>query len=1328
MPTVSMANFDGEDLLSARLLSFMANGDQSNSEGQYHMSGNNEFNPSNLCSLMSESGNTSYNINSPSHRSVQTPLIYDRTSSGISLSPSNENGIYGGLPVSPISGQSTPPPTVISQADLLDNFPNMRHSHVGVPPYSALTSPCLGNKLGSIPQHSLLNLNNGAGDRHSLQNSPFYNHYPGNSQTHLQRQYPGLSPGPAGTLFSNGMSGFGTTSQNLISRNGLYQDAAFSLPGFRPSNSSSTYCPQRELFPTIQSSHPSNSCHNFMGPGLLMQDRLHYYAIAQKHGFIVGAELERIKENSRRSTSQSYGRISAYFRNRYGETEAKTKAAYLQLGVRVPSKDHVSEIVGKGGQKIKLIREETGALITTPGEQEEHVFIIEAPPEIAMRVAHHLATRAQEITQSKIVAGERRRGSTSSQPCGTDATGVNMTNVSSTGGGNSGPTLTPGSSNNFVISNTCPVSGLLSLSNSVNNSPLHPSTTINVPFNGAILSSNNSVRSSNTAIFAPSFSSLPASPGNSNSLGNNQLQSNTITNSGMFSSTSTPGSRVLLARGRISVPQEMVGKIIGTQGSIITTIQKDTGTEIKSPPKEAVRGPNATSEFEISAYQGLGLSSNQAAECRVQQAKQLIGHLVMRQLERRASEEVEEASGSSNISSEEQRVNGPSASTISNVCNSTSKTNGGSNNGWMWPDVAQMDSQEAREVLDRILVESKNKTRRAKELAVVSTGPSSTSVCSITTMNTQGSLLSLKGCNGSQNSSGDNQHSNHFQSHLLNGTYFDSTQTNGCDDVNSVDTSACNGNSNNQCALNSDSRMLSTAFSLNNGHYNHRSPTTPTDVASNGFQMCIPRTVQNFDLSPSNDFRTNMNRAPGSNLVSDIWNSIAPPLTSVPTDSNSQLHGYVGSSSTLNNNPINPSSPNHNGNSMNCSNHLINGRTLDNTFDTGIFNFTDLRRETDDDISPTMLLHHRLQHEQDLHQPLTRRHSDWIVPSSHLLTELTADSCDTASSPGHHHTVVIDDAETNSQSYSMNNFNFIHDLDQLCLNSSCDNKDAVANVTAATVVCTTMNNNCMTVCPPGFETHDHNESESVFIHKTKESLVNSTQFWSSSNSSKTQSSGNINNNHNHNNNTISSIKSNNLSHNLPSSSTESLGGSRLLSNISVLQRLFNTNNNSTGQVSNIISTTNHNNNNNNNNDLNISNRMNSSFWPQANHDHIPICCASNNNIIDDSFGFPYLESENQFQQHSIDVTTRNSAFFSEHLNEYTTGSIGINNNNSNNNNNNNNGVENTTNNGGNHQSARCGAIGEGRRRRRPSPNLLSTDKDTMALSVSSSLASITEVA
>ncbi|VDN44886.1 unnamed protein product, partial [Dibothriocephalus latus] len=46
-------------------------------------------------------------------------------------------------------------------------------------------------------------------------------------------------------------------------------------------------------------------------------------------------------------------------------------------------------------------------MITTPGEYEDHVFIIEAPPTIALRVANLIATRAQEISQSKLSASER---------------------------------------------------------------------------------------------------------------------------------------------------------------------------------------------------------------------------------------------------------------------------------------------------------------------------------------------------------------------------------------------------------------------------------------------------------------------------------------------------------------------------------------------------------------------------------------------------------------------------------------------------------------------------------------------------------------------------------------------------------------------------------------------------------------------------------------------------------------------------------------------------------------------------------------------------------
>ncbi|VEL15889.1 unnamed protein product, partial [Protopolystoma xenopodis] len=390
------------------------------------------------------------------------------------------------------------------------------------------------------------------------------------------------------------------------------------------------------------------------------------------------------------------------------------------------------------GQKIKLIREETGALITTPGEHEDHVFIVEAPPEIAMYVAQHLAMRAQEITQSKLAACERRRGSAGSTPGGgmpnngpgngaSSAAGSGAPSPPGTGSpvtmatfgqsgassivslglgsaaGLNGPSPIPGITaslmqGNSVNSGMVNGAGLghtispileasLSLQPPCSSSLLSPGSLLNglsslsathgVTSTGGLgiggtcggggiglgsgtsshslggpgTSNSGSLSSTGCAGTGSSLGSSGSGGGsNGNGIGGNGCSGNGGGGCGGGGGNGGGGGggggggRVLLARGRISVPQDLVGKIIGTQGSIITTIQKDTGTEIKSPPKEAARGPNATADFEISAYQALGLNSNQAAECRVQQAKQLIGHLVMRQLERRASEDTIEDS------------------------------------------------------------------------------------------------------------------------------------------------------------------------------------------------------------------------------------------------------------------------------------------------------------------------------------------------------------------------------------------------------------------------------------------------------------------------------------------------------------------------------------------------------------------------------------------------------------------------------------------------------------------------------------------------------------
>lgn len=133
-----------------------------------------------------------------------------------------------------------------------------------------------------------------------------------------------------------------------------YTSSVFCVPS---NGTESTYPsrrpPQVELFPQT-SNNWGNHASTSSGAAGYPFDRTFFISVARNKGFIVGPELEHIKENSRRSTSHTYGRISAHFRNKYGETEAKTKASYLQIGVRVPSKDHVSEIVGKGGSYLKF--------------------------------------------------------------------------------------------------------------------------------------------------------------------------------------------------------------------------------------------------------------------------------------------------------------------------------------------------------------------------------------------------------------------------------------------------------------------------------------------------------------------------------------------------------------------------------------------------------------------------------------------------------------------------------------------------------------------------------------------------------------------------------------------------------------------------------------------------------------------------------------------------------------------------------------------------------------------------------------------------------------
>ncbi|TPP57354.1 RNA binding protein MEX3B [Fasciola gigantica] len=173
------------------------------------------------------------------------------------------------------------------------------------------------------------------------------------------------------------------------------------------------------------------------------------------------------------------------------------------------------------------------------------MFIFGAPPEIAMRVAQHLTTRAQEITQSELSAGEQRRGSTSSQANGLDpsvnACGlltttnescystnggnglgcvVGSAHSNSCGGGGGDGLLAP---NGVCLGSNATGNGgpssLLSLS--VTNSPLHPSAAGGGSFLISTSANGGSTRVACSGLLSSHLSSLPNSPCSGSNGGSN---------------------------------------------------------------------------------------------------------------------------------------------------------------------------------------------------------------------------------------------------------------------------------------------------------------------------------------------------------------------------------------------------------------------------------------------------------------------------------------------------------------------------------------------------------------------------------------------------------------------------------------------------------------------------------------------------------------------------------------------------------------------------------------------------------------------------------------
>ncbi|KER30343.1 hypothetical protein T265_03188 [Opisthorchis viverrini] len=148
MPTVSVPNFENEDLLSARLISFTTSNEHASVEYEPNTTTgtkyvNSNFNTSGCALTDSDVHGSNVVIRSPLHRNGSTPTmvtLQDRLLNGSPtdvLASTHSTGY--------VSGSCTPPP-VHTLPGASGNFIPL-HNHNGVPPYSALTSPCLSSKL-----------------------------------------------------------------------------------------------------------------------------------------------------------------------------------------------------------------------------------------------------------------------------------------------------------------------------------------------------------------------------------------------------------------------------------------------------------------------------------------------------------------------------------------------------------------------------------------------------------------------------------------------------------------------------------------------------------------------------------------------------------------------------------------------------------------------------------------------------------------------------------------------------------------------------------------------------------------------------------------------------------------------------------------------------------------------------------------------------------------------------------------------------------------------------------------------------------------------------
>lgn len=232
--------------------------------------------------------------------------------------------------------------------------------------------------------------------------------------------------------------------------------------------------------------------------------------------------------------------------------------------VPVPSSEHVAEIVGRQGCKIKALRAKTNTYIKTPIRGEAPMFVITGRKEDVQTAKREIQLAADHFSQIRA-----RRGSSSS---------------SGGGGGNGYPNQSDSSNSISVIQGE-----LVSPSSSTKINENASLVEVNPNPNGSSSSSSglsSPINKENSNKIVASHRSNSASPTNADPIAASPKEL-TLTQRNL-NQTAQPNLLPGQIVKKVEVPYQVVGLVVGPKGSTIKRIQQNTNTYIVTPSRDCM--------------------------------------------------------------------------------------------------------------------------------------------------------------------------------------------------------------------------------------------------------------------------------------------------------------------------------------------------------------------------------------------------------------------------------------------------------------------------------------------------------------------------------------------------------------------------------------------------------------------------------------------------------------------------------------------------------------------------------------------------------------------